>query len=230
MAWDRYLPVLEKADLMEGMEGADIARLLDCIDASVQQKPAGGVFILQGDAHSDISVVVQGQAVGQRLSADGDAVTVSEFGLGDVFGDVLSGSSTASIVSVTAKTDCTVVRFSFDSILTCCVDSRQQQIILLRNLINAIADKYFLLNQRVSVLAQGSLRAKIAGYLMLYAADTDTEPFAVPHNREEMAQYLSCERSALSRELSRMADEGLISYNKNRFTIRDRQAVEWLAQ
>lgn len=230
MGFGQYLSVLTESALFAGMDADGILRLLACVGASETRRPAGGIFVTQGDAHSNISVVLEGRAVGQRLTADGSVVTVSEFAPGDVFGDVLSGSSQASIVSVTAKTDCAVLGFSFDNILTCCENSRQEQIILLRNLINAIADKFFRLNERVSVLAQGSLRGKVASYLVYCAEKSNGDVFEIPHNREEMAQYLSCERSALSRELSRMAAQGLIRYNKQHFEIRDRQAVEWLAQ
>lgn len=230
MELNQYIPQLEKSDLFAGMDAAGIGRLLGCISASAVSRPPGGVFVMQDDALSDISVVVAGRAVGERLQADGSVVTVSEFEPGDVFGDVLSGSSVTSVVSVIAKTDCTVVRFAFDNILTCCVDSREEQIILLRNLINAIADNYFALIERVSILAQNNLRGKIAAYLMMQSKPAGTLSFEVAHNREEMARYLSCERSALSRELSRMADEGFISYERRRFTIIDAQALEWLAQ
>lgn len=230
MELGQYIPALMRSGLFAGMDAAGIERLLGCIGASALSRPAGGLFVLQGDAHSDISVVVAGNAVGERLLADGSAVTVGEFDPGDVFGDVLSGSSVASIVSVVAKADCTVVRFAFDDILSCCVDSREQQIQLLRNLINAIADKYFALSERVSVLVQGSLRGKVAAYLVQRAKAAASDDFYLPHNREEMARFLGCERSALSRALSRMAADGLIEYDRNRFVLRDRQALDGLAQ
>lgn len=227
MELTNYLSVLVRSRLFAGMTERETLRLLHCIGARLVHKPAGSFFLLQGDKNENIAIVVDGYAAGEQVSADGETAVISEFFAGDVFGDVLSGASVGSIVSVRAVIDCTAVLFSLDGLLAPCTDSRPQQAVLLRNFIHAISDKYFALQSHMYVIAHHSLRRKVARYLLLYGEKAaQGESFLVPHSRDDMARYLNCERSALSRELSRMAKERWIAVSRRAFTILDRKALE----
>ena len=46
-----------------------------------------------------------------------------------------------------------------------------------------------------------------------------TNSFSVPFDRTSMAEYLGVDRSSLSRELSKMRNEGIIEFRKDKFTI-----------
>ena len=81
-----------------------------------------------------------------------------------------------------------------------------------------LAQKVLDMNDRVRVLLKHSLREKITAFLDLYKEE-DGCGFCVPLSREEMAEYLGCDRSALSRELARMSGDGLIEYNRNSFKV-----------
>ncbi len=226
-----YLAELANSKLFRNMSESGMIHLLDCIGATTVERKKDEYFLMQGDISTDISIVVAGDLVGERLTANGNVVTIAEFHVGDVFGDVLSGSSATSIVDVRACCDARVVRFSFEDLLNPCADAREMQSVLLRNLINEVSNKYFQLNDRVVILAMGSLRGKIARYLVdQQKLGADKTVICIPHNREEMARYLGCERSALSREISRMRDEGLFDVDHNRFMIHRPKQLQLLAE
>jgi Cyclic nucleotide-binding domain. len=226
---EQYLDTLISSRLFYGMDKDQAGRLLACLGTRVVNKEAGEYFIMQDNASADISIIVQGRAIGERISADGVIAVVNEFFPGDVFGDVLSGASVPNFVGVRAVTQCTAVVFELDNILEPCADVRAQQKMLARNLIGVISDKYFVLNARVSILLCKSLRGKIAGYLVMQAKKAGSDAFDVTHNREEMARFIGCERSALSREISRMAAQKLFAVDRNSFTIPDRKKLEDIA-
>lgn len=73
---------------------------------------------------------------------------------------------------------------------------------MLQNLVRTISDKYFLLSRRVDLLLLKSLRAKVCAYLLSEAEAHHSLTFTVPYSRIQLADYLNCDRSALSRELS----------------------------
>ena len=81
-----------------------------------------------------------------------------------------------------------------------------------------LAQKVLDMNDRVRVLLKHSLREKITAFLDLYKEENGCG-FSVPLSREEMAEYLGCDRSALSRELARMSGDGIIEYNRNSFKV-----------
>ena len=82
----------------------------------------------------------------------------------------------------------------------------------------SLARKMLDMNEQIRVLLKHGLREKIMAYLELYDQQ-DGCVFSVPLSREEMAEYLGCDRSALSRELARMSSEGIIEYNRNSFKV-----------
>ena len=72
---------------------------------------------------------------------------------------------------------------------------------------------------RLAILSQKGLRERILTYLTMQASRRQTTAFAIPFSREELAAYLCVNRSALSRELSLMQEEGLITFQKNHFRL-----------
>ena len=73
--------------------------------------------------------------------------------------------------------------------------------------------------QKVDVVSKRTIREKLLAYLSIQALQQDSRYFEIPFGRVELAEYLCVDRSALTRELAKMKDEGLIDYHKNAFRI-----------
>ena len=71
----------------------------------------------------------------------------------------------------------------------------------------------------MNILSQRTIREKILTYLSTQAGKAGNLHFTIPFNREEMADFICVDRSALSRELANMQDEGLINYHRNQFQL-----------
>jgi len=93
-----------------------------------------------------------------------------------------------------------------------------------------MAQKNLTLNQKITFLTYKTTRQKIAALLLYYMQDEQTKTVTLPYTREEMADFLCLNRSALSRELSAMRDAGLISFNRNRFDLLDLSALGDMVQ
>ena len=68
-------------------------------------------------------------------------------------------------------------------------------------------------------LTQRSPRQTLMLYLSNLARDKGASTFSLPFNRQQMADFLSVDRSALSAELSKMKKDGLIDYHKDQFSL-----------
>ena len=87
----------------------------------------------------------------------------------------------------------------------------------MENMLRSIATKAAMLDKKVEILSKRTLREKIMCFLN--AHNGNARKFTIPYNREEMARHLSVDRSALSNELGKMRDEGLIWFNRNEFEL-----------
>ena len=101
---------------------------------------------------------------------------------------------------------------------TCCRSFAFHQQ-LIENMVRIIADKNRDLMRKIEVVSKKSLREKILAYLSVQAQQNEARYFEIPLGRLELADYLCADRSALTRELARMRDDGLIDYDKNMFRI-----------
>lgn len=217
--------VLSDSPLFRGVTTEAINKFLEYVGAFPHRFEIGEPVVEQGERQSEICVVLSGSARGEKLTVDGRSITVNEFMPGELFGDMLSGASEKSPVTVRMTRPGDVVKISFSSLINggeVYTETRER---ILRNLINEISGKYFSLLKRLNVLLCPTLRGKIANYL-LEESEKDKKMLIVPHDREDQARLLNCDRSALSRELSRMRAEGIIDFKGNRFEILDRERLK----
>ena len=122
----------------------------------------------------------------------------------------------------------------------CCPGPTYEQLLLsdgspahqrvLQNLVRTISDKYFLLSRRVDLLVLKSLRAKVCAYLLNESERAGSLTFSIPFSRVQLADYLNCDRSALSRELSLMQKDGLLDTFKSSFKLLDPDALKQMVQ
>lgn len=220
-AWEPWLGLLQKVSLFRGISPDDLCRLLLQLSPTVQRYPAGDIILLSGQENASIRIVLEGSITASKISPGGQTVTMAHMQPGGIFGDVLSGSHQKSPVTILARTECTALFLPYEKILHPCKELHSCHSLLLQNLVSTISDKYFTLNHRIDLLILKSLRAKLCAYLMDMRMRAGQDTFTIPFTRTELAEYLNCERSALSRELSRMQAEGLIETYRSSFKILD---------
>ena len=88
---------------------------------------------------------------------------------------------------------------------------------LCQNLLSICARKNLALSRRIFCTSAPTVRARVITYLS--TAGRQGDELVLPFNRQQLADYLNVDRSALSRELGRMRDDGLLTFHKNRFRL-----------
>lgn len=225
---DDYTALLQTTTLFSGLDGPELEALLRCL-APVRRSFGRGESLLRaGEPGGPVGVVLAGSIEAYRAAPDGARVLMAQMGPGGVFGDVLGGSSLASPVTVTAAAPCTVLFFSYQRLLAQCGQGCPAHARLMQNLVRTVSDKYFALAHRIELLMLKSLRAKICAYLLAEAARAGADTFTIRYTRAQLSEYLGCDRSALSRELSRMQADGLIATYKSSFKLLDLPALQQL--
>lgn len=145
---------------------------------------------------------------------------VSRIDPGGLFGEAFACAGTESLpVSVMAAEDSEVLFINCRRITTPCEQVCSFHIDLSRNLALLLAEKNIALIQKMEYITQPTTREKLLAYLSEQARLAGEKTFEIPFNREELADYLSVERSAMSAELSKMRKDGLIIFRKNRFEL-----------
>lgn len=220
-----YYPLLRETSLLRLMRDDELDLLMSCFALRVRRYQKGELLLLAGYETRETGILLEGQILALKNTPDGASVAITQMGPGGLFGDVLSGSSQRSPVSIMAQTACLALYLPYDKIIQPCAQLHDSHLQLLKNLVQTISNKYFALDRRVELLICKSLRTRISLWLLEQAEQAGSDTFAVPLTRAGLAEYLNCDRSALSRELGRMQREGLIETFRGSFKILDKDRL-----
>ena len=206
--------------LFRGINAPALDSMLHCIGAKKKQVQKGEIVLLAGDKPEHIGVVLAGQLHILREDYDGNRSLLAAVTPGEIFAEALCCAGVAeSPVTVLADTDATILLLPYRRISRTCANACACHAQLIENLLRLVAGKNLLLQSRMEIISLKSVRAKVLCYLEAFVP-AQGHSITIPFNREEMADYLCVERSALSHELARMRREGLIEYRKNCFVLR----------
>ena len=205
-----YYPLLARTPLLRGMRPDELDTLLDCFAPRVRRYARDEILLLTGYETREVGILLEGSITAVKSTPDGASVAITHMSPGGLFGDVLSGSSQKSPVTVMATTSCLALYLPYQKIIRPCAKLHSAHLQLMQNLVLTISDKYFALDRRLELICCKSLRGRICMWLLEQRERCGADTFSTAMTRTELAAFLNCDRSALSRELSRMQEEGLI--------------------
>ncbi len=216
-----YLSSIKSSPLFSSIEDDDILSMLKCLDVKISSYPKDSIIIHRGDTVSSIGLILKGSAFITQEDIWGNRNIIQRIKEGETFGTAYASTNgTALNVSVTAETDVSVMYLSIKRVLTMCPSACTFHTLLIRNIMMETAEKNLKVSEKITHLSQRTTRAKILSYLSSEAQHRGSLEFDIPFSRQEMADYLSVERSGLSIELGKLKKEGVIDYEKNHFSIK----------
>lgn len=211
---------MKKSVLFRDINEEDLERVIRCFDVKRFSYDREQFVIHQGERAKGVGLVVSGQLHIIREDFLGNREILTEVGPGEIFDEVyavLEGEYQSIAVVAAAPTE--VAFFSMEKILTTCSSNCTFHNIIIKNMVRVMAQKNLMLTRKMAHLSKKSIREKLISYLSEESSRQGRLEIEIPFNRQELADYLSVERSALSRELSKMKDEGLIEFYKNQFVL-----------
>lgn len=216
----KYIPVLMKTQLFSGVGENDIEAMLACMQAKLCSYKKGEYVLRQGKRVGNIMVLVRGKLHIQRDDYWGNRSIISVVSPGEMFGEAYAAPESGPILNdVLALEDSAVIFFDVKRIISVCPSACKFHSIAVQNLFFAISEKNRKLVRKLGVMSRRTTREKLIAYLSDEAKRQRSSSFSIPFNRQQLADFLSVDRSAMSNELCRMRDEGLLEFEKNRFVL-----------
>ena len=170
-----------------------------------------------GSKVQEIGIVLRGTVHIENLDLWGSKSLLSSLSAGQVFAETYACCGEALMVDAVAAEDCAVL-FVHTAALQA---AGPWQPMLVQNLLQVSMRKNLELSQRIFCTTPKTIRARLLTYFSAQAAKSGSLQFEIPLNRQQLADYLNLDRSALSKELGKMRDEGLLTFEKNRFALHE---------
>ena len=216
----KYIPILKRTKLFAGVADEEICAMLSCLDARLHTYKKGEYVLRQGEHLNCITVLVDGELHIQRDDYWGNRAIVNRIAVGEMFGEAyIAPESGALLNDVVAVEDSAVIFFNVRRIITVCSSACRFHSMVVQNLFFAISEKNRTLVQKLGHISKRTTREKLISYLSEEAKRHNSASFTIPFNRQQLADFLSVDRSAMSNELCKMRDEGLLEFEKNQFKL-----------
>ena len=216
----KYIEILKRTQLFSGVSDTEISAMLNCLQAKLLTFQKGDYVFREGERIDNITVLVKGKLLVQHDDFWGNRNIVNVIRVGEMFGEAYVAPESGSLLNdVIAEEDSAVIFFDVRRILTVCSTACRFHSMVIQNLFFAISEKNRKLVQKIGHMSKRSTRAKLLSYLSEEAKLQNSSHFTIPFTRQQLADFLCVDRSAMSNELCKMRDEGLLQFAKNQFIL-----------
>lgn len=216
----KYLPILQKSPLFFGVEKDDILPMLECLDGTLRICPKGSIVFAEGDRPTHLGVVLEGEVRITRTDYYGNRSIVAAVKASQVFGETFACAEVQSLpVDIMAAADSILLMIDVRRIISTCCNACTFHNRIIYNLMKQTAAKNLMFHRKLEITSKRTTRDKLMTYLLMTAKEQGSSGFEIPYDRQELADYLEVDRSGLSAEISKLRREGVLTAEKNRFTL-----------
>ena len=217
---------LKNTPLFHGIREEEIQAMMSCLGAREKHYQKDEVTLRSGSPTAEIGLVESGSV---------NIVVNFYWGSSNIFGHVEKGSIFAEnyasipgqelLCDVVAAEECEILFLNMRQLSSTCSKACSFHNRLIQNLLSISAKKNLGLSSRMMHIAPKGIRDRLLSYLSEQALKNGSSHFLIPFDRQQLADYLGVDRSALSNELSKMQKDGLITYRKNEFTLNEKVRI-----
>ncbi len=217
----KYLQVLKGSSLFQGMTEEEVEKALGCLAPERKSYAKGAHIFTRGESITSVALVLEGRVHIQKEDYWGNLSILSEISEGEVFGEVYACLRNENMLNnAVAVKDSQILLINIQKILTVCSSACAFHSRLIQNLFTVMAFKNKMLAQKLEHMSQRTTREKLRSYLSEQSMKSGSSSFYIPFNRQQLADFLSVDRSAMSNELCKMREEGILTFDRNYFELK----------
>lgn len=211
---------LSRTALFQGSGPEEVGAMLSCLGAQRRRFAKGQAVYRAGDIVTSLGMVLSGRVLIENDDLWGNTTVLDSVGPGQIFAETYACTpGEPMMVNVTAAEDAEVLFLNVERVLRVCPRACAHHGRLLRNLLTLSAQKNLNLSRKIFHTSAKSIRGRLLSYLSDQAMRSGSRRFTIPFDRQQLADYLNVDRSALSNELSKMQREGLLRTRRNYFEL-----------
>lgn len=216
---DKLLTEL-RSPLFAEIQPEGLKTMLTCIGYHINTFQKGETIAFEEEHIRHIGILLSGSVDMIKEDLWGNKTMLVRMRKDELFGETFAcGENNLSVVTFVVSQDAKILFIPFDRVMHSCTMSCVFHHRLIENMVHIIASKNRDLMRKVEIISKKTLREKILAYLSIQAQLQKSRYFEIPLGRVELAEYLCADRSAVTRELAKMKEHGLIDYDKNCFRI-----------
>lgn len=216
-----YIKVLENTSLFTDVTAEEIDAMLQCLGVTLKHYRKGDYVLSAGDKLLDLMILVDGVLHVQKNDYWGNLSIVNRISAGEMVGEAYLAPDGGPLPNdIVAVENCAIMFFDIQRIFSLCPSACRFHSTVVKNLFFAVSEKNRALVTKLGHISNRTTRDKLLSYLSDESKRQGSSSFAIPFDRQQLADFLSVDRSAMSRELCKMRDEGMLKFDRNRFELK----------
>lgn len=217
---EKYFDILDTCPLFDQVGRSNYGKMLHCFGARVIPVRKNAALFTEGQPADRVGIVLTGSIQAVQDDYLGNRSILSMAAPGELFAEGFACAGVASLpVSIIAAVDSQVMLIDCSHIMTMCHNACAFHNQMIRNLLISVAQSNLRLNQKIEILSKRTTREKVMTYLLSEAKLHGSNDFTIPYDRQELADYLGVERSAMSTVIGKLRDDGFIQVDRRHFTL-----------
>ena len=212
--------LLENAPLFKDVPPEEINVMLQCLGTEERDYDKGETIFHAGDVIHNIGLVLTGRVQIENDDVWGNKSVMESVGPGFAFAESYACLPGEPLMVSAIAAECRILFLDIGEILNVCTPACSHHNRLIQNLLYISSQKNLNLSRRIFHTSSKSIRGRLLSYLSFQASKAGSRDFCIPFNRQQLADYLSIDRSAMSAELGKMRKEGILETDKNHFVLK----------
>ena len=208
--------IFEEAAIFRGVTKEDARQMLNCLNPVEKTYKKDEIIYHAGDEVTSMGVVLAGSVFIENDDIWGNHSILDRAGRGEIFAETYAAIPGQKLM---------VNVLDVGRILKVCSNSCVFHHTLIENLLKLSAEKNLRLSKRIFHISSKSIRGRLLSYLSYQAMENGKKEFDIPFNRQQLADYLNVDRSAMSNELGKMQKDRLIEVDRKHFRILDETEI-----
>jgi CRP/FNR family transcriptional regulator, dissimilatory nitrate respiration regulator len=206
--------------LFQGLTEDELQQMLSspCVRRASYQK--GDIIFHAGQMVGEVGIVLSGTVRIESIDLWGDRSILSNVSKGQVFAETYALCHEPMMVDAVAAEDCEILLLHADCLQQAQKDQKPWAMQVMNNMLRVSMQKNLTLSTRIFCTSGKTIRSRLLTYLTYQSVKHGSTTFQIPFDRQQLADYLNLDRSALSKELGKMRDEGLVEFYKNSFKLK----------
>lgn len=216
----KYLDVLSRCPLFAGIGEHEMSAMLGCIGARVAEYGKNEAVFMEGDPAHRVGIVLTGAAQIVKEDFYGNRSIVASIAPSQLFGETFACAEIEQMpVNVVAVEKSEIMLIDCRRITMTCSHACAFHGRMILNLLKVVAAKNLVFNQKIEITSKRTTREKLMTYLLEQAKVNGSGEFVIPFDRQSLADYLGVERSALSTEIGKLKNDGILETNRSYFKL-----------
>ena len=212
-----YISILQNCELFSGIESEGLLALLGCLNGQIRKYGRDEFVFHEGKQTQVSGILISGALQIVEYDFNGNRTIISTIESLQLFGEAYSFCNQDLPINIEASEDSVVLLINSLKLANPCHNSCKMHSVLIYNLVKILSAKNIKQNQKIQCLSKRTTKEKLLNYLYFQLHKNNSKEFYIPYDRQQLADYLCVERSAMAYEIGKLCKDGIIETKKNYF-------------